>query len=312
MDSVQHTKRPKLLLVDDVRANLLLLKKLLGSDYDCATATDGASALEHALIDPPDLILLDILMPDLDGFEVCRRLKHHPHTTHIPVIFLTHLNEEEDEKKGLEAGAIDYIAKPFRLPIVKARVRNHLELKRRGDLLEQLAGLDGLTGVPNRRRFDATLANEWQRAQRHQRGMLTLIMIDVDYFKAYNDHYGHPSGDDCLRTIAHALAQPLHRASDFLARYGGEEFAAILADTPLEDALHIAEHMRCCVAERAIPHAFSSIAPHITVSLGVAACLPSSECSSSQLLAAADAALYQAKRAGRNRVAHSDSPSYPI
>ena len=303
MDSLQQSTRPKLLLVDDVRANLLLLKKLLGQEYDCAMATDGVSALEYALNDPPDLILLDILMPEMDGFEVCRRLKQHPQTAHIPVIFLTHLNEEEDEKKGLEAGAIDYIAKPFRLQIVKARVRNHLELKRRGDLLEQLAGLDGLTGLPNRRRFDATLATEWQRAQRHAH-VLALIMMDVDYFKAYNDHYGHPRGDDCLRAIAHALAQPLHRASDFLARYGGEEFAAILADTPLEDALCIAEHMRCCVAEQAISHEFSSIAPHITMSLGVASCLPSSECSSSQLLAAADEALYQAKRAGRNRVAH--------
>jgi diguanylate cyclase (GGDEF)-like protein len=296
-----HTTRSKLLLVDDVRANLLLLKKLLEQDYDCATATDGASALEQAVNNPPDLILLDILMPELDGYEVCRRLKNDPRTTHIPVIFLTHLNEEEDEKKGLEAGAIDYIAKPFRLPIVKARVRNHLELKRRGDLLEQLAGLDGLTGIPNRRRFDTTLANEWQRAQRHHT-MLALIMIDVDFFKPYNDYYGHPSGDDCLRKIAHALAQPLRRASDFLARYGGEEFAVILADTTLEEALRIAEHMRCYVAEQAIPHGFSAIAPHITVSLGIAARIPNGESSSSALLAAADAALYQAKHAGRNQV----------
>jgi diguanylate cyclase (GGDEF)-like protein len=287
--------------VDDVRANLLLLAKVLGQEYDCRLMTDGASALEQAFTDSPDLILLDVLMPGLDGYEVCRRLKQDPRTAHIPVIFLTNLSEEEDEKAGLEAGAIDYIAKPFRLPIVKARVRNHLELKRRGDLLEQLAGLDGLTGIANRRRFDDMLAAEWHRAQRHD-APLALIMIDIDFFKAYNDHYGHPQGDDCLRRVASAMTMVLRRASDFLARYGGEEFAVILADTPLEEALLVAEHMRSRIEEQAIPHGYSAIAPYITISLGVAAQVPSQQDSAADLLAAADAALYRAKAAGRNRV----------
>jgi diguanylate cyclase (GGDEF)-like protein len=293
--------RPKLLLVDDVRANLLLLAKVLGRDYECLLATDGPSALEQAVNHAPDLILLDVLMPGIDGYEVCRRLKEDPRTMNIPVIFLTTLTEEEDEKAGLEAGAIDYIAKPFRLPIVKARVRNHLELKRRGDLLEQLAGLDGLTGVPNRRRFDEMLATEWHRAQRHG-GSLALIMLDIDFFKSYNDHYGHPQGDDCLRKVTSALSTVLRRAADFLARYGGEEFAAILADMTLDEAVITAEQMRERVAEQAIPHGCSAIAPYVTISLGVAARTPGEQDSAADLLADADAALYRAKHAGRNQV----------
>jgi len=301
MDSIPAPARPRLLLVDDVKANLLLLAKALGQDYECRLATDGASALEQAISDPPDLILLDVMMPGLDGYEVCRQLKADPRTINIPVIFLTHLNEEADEKAGLEAGAIDYITKPFRFPIIKARVRNHLELKRRGDLLEQLAGMDGLTGIPNRRRFDETLTLEWNRTRRHG-APLALILLDIDFFKSYNDHYGHPQGDDCLRKVAAVLAATLQRASDTLARYGGEEFAAILPDTSLDSAVDMAELMRCRVMDLAIPHGYSRVAACVTVSLGVAACIPAERNSAAELVEAAEGALYQAKHAGRNRV----------
>jgi len=301
MRSFPTPARPKLLLVDDIRANLLLLAKMLGQDYQCLLATSGANALEQAIHDAPDLILLDVLMPGMDGYEVCRRLKQNPRTMNIPVIFLTNLSEEEDEQTGLEAGAIDYITKPLRLPIVKARVRNHLELKRRGDLLELLAGLDSLTGLANRRRFDEVLADEWHRARRY-RASLALVMLDVDCFKAYNDHYGHLQGDDCLRKIAADLTTALRRASDFLARYGGEEFVVILADTGLDEAVVIAEQMRHRIAERAIPHSRSSMASYVTMSLGVAACVPGEDDLAAGLLTAADAALYRAKQAGRNRV----------
>lgn len=293
--------RPQLLLVDDVRANLLLLAKALGQDYECRLATDGAAALDQALANPPDLILLDVLMPGMNGYEVCRRLKEEPRTMNIPVIFLTTLSDEEDEKAGLEAGAIDYVAKPFRLPIVKARVRNHLELKRRGDLLENLAGLDGLTGIANRRRFDETLAVEWHRAQR-AKFSVAIILLDIDFFKPYNDHYGHPQGDDCLRRVAGGLTTTLRRASDFLARYGGEEFVAILANCEMTEALAVAEQMRERIAELAIPHGYSRVASYVTISLGVAARVPELTDVAADLIAAADAALYQAKRAGRNRV----------
>jgi len=296
--------RPQLLLVDDVRANLLLLAKVLGQDYECRLAADGAAALDQALVNPPDLILLDVLMPGMNGYEVCRRLKGEPRTMNIPVIFLTTLSDEEDEKAGLEAGAIDYIAKPFRLPIVKARVRNHLELKRRGDLLENLAGLDGLTGIANRRRFDETLATEWHRAQR-AKSSVAIILLDIDFFKPYNDHYGHPQGDDCLRRVAGGLTTTLRRAADFLARYGGEEFVAILADCEMTEALAVAEQMRERIAELAIPHGYSRTASYVTISLGVAARVPELTDVAPDLVATADAALYQAKRAGRNRVERS-------
>lgn len=300
MPSIPALTRPKLLLVDDVRANLLLLAKALGQEYDCRLATDGANALEQAFADPPDLILLDVLMPGLDGYEVCRRLKADPRTVHIPVIFLTNLSDEEDEKVGLEVGAIDYIAKPFRLPIVKARVHNHLELKKRGDLLEELASLDSL-GILNRRGFDERLAAEWNRAKRSG-ASLALIYLDTDSFKAYNDHYGHPQGDACLRKVVSALIAVLRRASDFLARYGGDEFTAILADTSLVEAINMAEKMRSRVAELAIPHDHSGIAPYVTITLGVASRVPGDDDSGNDLVKDADAALYRAKRAGRNRV----------
>jgi diguanylate cyclase (GGDEF)-like protein len=299
--SIPAPTRPKLLLVDDVRANLLLLAKALGQEYDCRLATDGANALEQAFADPPDLILLDVLMPGLDGYEVCRRLKANPRTRYIPVIFLTNLSDEEDEKVGLEAGAIDYIAKPFRLPIVKARVHNNLELKRRGDLLEELASLDSL-GIPNRRSFDERLATEWNRAKRHGVS-LALIWLDTDFFKLYNERYGHPQGDACLRKVISALKAVPRRASDFLARWGGDEFMAILADTSLDEAMNMAEKMRSRVAELAIPHESSKIAPYVTISLGVAARVPGDNDSAAALEKDADDALYRAKDAGRNRVA---------
>ena len=298
--SIPVLTRPKLLLVDDVRANLLLLAKALGQEYDCRLATDGASALKQAFADPPDLILLDVLMPGLDGYEVCRQLKADSRTRYIPVIFLTNLSDEADEKVGLEAGAIDYIAKPFRLPIVKARVHNHLELKRRGDLLAELANLDSL-GILNRRGFDQKLAVEWNRAKRHGTS-LALIWLDTDFFKAYNDHYGHPQGDACLRKVVSALQAVLRRASDFLARWGGDEFMAILADTPLNEAVNVAEKMRSQVAELAIPHKYSEVAPYVTISLGVASRVPGDNDSADDLVNDTDAALYRAKGAGRNRV----------
>ncbi len=302
MDSISlSTTRPRLLLVDDVKANLLLLAKALGQGYECRLATDGASALTQAFDDPPDLILLDVMMPGLDGYEVCRRLKADPRTVNIPVIFLTHLNEDADEKAGLEAGAIDYITKPFRLPIIKVRVRNHLELKRRGDLLEKLAGIDELTGVPNRRRFDETLTAEWNRAWRSS-SPLALILLDIDFFKAYNDHYGHPQGDDCLRRVAAVLATTAKRASDTLVRYGGEEFAAILPATAQDSAVNMAELMRYRVMEQAIPHSYSEVASCVTISLGVAARVPDGHNTAAGLVRAADGALYRAKHAGRNRV----------
>ena len=198
-------------------------------------------------------------------------------------------------------GAVDYITKPFSAPVVRARVRTHVSLKRRSDLLENLAFLDALTGIANRRQFDEQLDREWRRLAR--RGTpLSLLMIDIDHFKALNDHYGHGYGDDCLRRVAEAIDDVTGRSSDLAARYGGEEFAVILPETGLEGALAVAEKMRRAVDALKVSHATSPVADHITVSAGAAGSVPQHHGSPNELVAMADRALYRAKAAGRNCV----------
>src|SRR5471032_1989597 len=176
-----------------------------------------------------DLVLLDVVMPGLDGFDVCRRLKSHPSSAAIPVIFVTALEDIGEEAHGFDVGAVDYITKPIRPAIVRARVRTHVELKRTRDILEQLASVDPLTGIANRRRFDAAIGDEWRRSRRRGR-WLSLALVDVDHFKQFNDRYGHLAGDACLRAIATSLAQSTRRAGELAARYGGEEFGLIFPD----------------------------------------------------------------------------------
>ncbi len=202
--------RPKLLLVDDQPMNIRVLHQLFRYECDVHMATGGEQAIEVCKALLPDLILLDVVMEGMDGHEVCRRLKADPLTQDIPIIFLSANGEEDDEAIGLELGAVDYIGKPFNPMIVRARVKTHLTLKRQGDYLRSMAMLDGLTGVANRRKLEARLEAAWSQACRDN-GPLSLIMIDVDYFKKYNDHYGHQSGDQCLRRLAMALAATLNR-----------------------------------------------------------------------------------------------------
>jgi diguanylate cyclase (GGDEF)-like protein len=249
--------------------------------------------------EPPDLILLDIMMPEMDGYEVCRRLKADFRTKNIPVIFITAMNQEEDETKGLEIGAVDYITKPFSMAIVKARVRTHLELKRHRDMLENLSSLDGLTGIPNRRRFDEMLDTEWRHCLR-ENVFLSLIMMDIDYFKNFNDNQGHQAGDDCLKKVAMMLASSVRRPMDFVARYGGEEFVAILPKTDADGIAIVAENIRKNIESLLIPHSHSPASDYVTVSLGGAAVVPNTQLSSDILVKAADDALFQAKREGRN------------
>ncbi len=296
-----ETERATVLLVDDVPANLSLLSSILRDDYRIQLATSGVKALELVAAGAPDLILLDVMMPDMDGHEVCKRLKSDPKTRDIPVLFVTAQNQVEDEELGLTLGAMDYIHKPISPPIIKARVRNHIALKLQTDALKRLSLFDGLTNIPNRRHFDETLDNEMQRALRTQQH-LSLLMIDVDYFKPFNDHYGHGTGDACLIQIAQALQAGMNRPMDLLARYGGEEFVALLPGTSLEGACNVAESLRQIVASLRIPHAGSSIAEHVTISVGVACRAQSDPKSTSFLLRQADQALYQAKQSGRNKI----------
>lgn len=296
------SSQPTILIVDDQPANIHALTRLLKEDYRILVATSGPRALELAAGDTgPDLILLDIMMPDMDGYEVCRRLKNNAHTKNIPIIFVTVMGGSEDEAQGLDLGAVDYIAKPFNNAVVRARVRTHVQLKIRTDMLEQLALLDGLTGIANRRNFDQTLNQEWKRAARFM-DPISVVMLDIDHFKAYNDNYGHGTGDECLQRVAGALRGVIQRPSDLIARYGGEEFIALLPATQAPGAAQIAENFRRAVADLALSHAFSPIASHITISVGFATCQAVPNHNPEKVVTAADQALYRAKDLGRNRV----------
>ncbi len=292
----------RILIVDDVPENIRVLSRMLVDEgHQLLAATGGREALELVESYRPDLILLDIMMPDMDGYEVCEALRANPLFISIPVIFITALADSEDETRGLSMGAVDYITKPFKEAIVRLRVRTHLELKRQRDLLDRLCRLDGLTGIPNRRDFDEQLDREWRRATRAQEP-LAAAMIDIDHFKGYNDTYGHPAGDACLRQVASVLAEGLNRGGDFVARYGGEEFICLFLGVGAKGLEGVGEKLRASVEALQIPHAASSASPWVTVSIGAAICQPTSELNSSVIVAAADAQLYAAKIAGRNRV----------
>ncbi len=292
---------PRLLIVDDQPINIQVLYQAFQADHEVFMATSGEQALDFCRRDPPDLILLDVMMPEMDGLEVCRRLKTDAATADIPIIFVTAQDDPADETRALEAGGVDFIVKPVNRAVVRARVRTHLTLKAQTDLLRNLAFIDGLTGVANRRRFDENLQTEWRYCRRGATP-LTLIMIDIDHFKRYNDQYGHQAGDACLVTVAAAIKQCLGRSHDLVARYGGEEFVCLLPDCGPAGAARKAEVMRQAVLALNIPHATSSVATTITISLGVATCACNGNGGANQLLAAADAALYAAKTGGRNRV----------
>jgi diguanylate cyclase (GGDEF)-like protein len=299
---------PAILIVDDQPVNIQVLSKLLGTFCEILVATSGAKALEIATgLNIPSLILLDINMPDMDGYEVCRKLKENEQTKEIPVMFITARNDAEDEEKGFLLGASDYIIKPFKPVVVIARVRNQLNLRLRTELLEKIARTDGLTGISNRRTYDDELVRLFRHCARNGKP-LSVLMIDVDHFKAYNDNYGHGAGDICLRQVAHSLNSLIRRPLEVVARYGGEEFAAILPETDAGGARHIAEGMLEAVRSLSIPHAFSSAAQYVTVSIGYAAmnCEENDACLEA-LGKEADRALYRAKRAGRNRAECADS-----
>ncbi|MEQ9330146.1 PleD family two-component system response regulator [Thalassobaculum sp.] len=292
---------PKILIVDDDPANIDLLAAILEEDGEILFATSGNAALAMAESERPDIVLLDVVMPDLDGYEVCRRLKDNPATAQIPVVFITALDQETDEEAGLAAGAVDYVAKPISAPITRARVRTHMELKRHRDHLAELAYLDGLTGVANRRRFDEYAELEWRRARRHGRPV-SVLMVDVDQFKHFNDHYGHQAGDACLQKVAAVLGGLVNRPADLLARYGGEEFVCVLPETPAEGARVLAERMRAAVEGLGIAHDGAGAAGCVTISIGVATAVVDASSTLEDTLARADAQLYRAKSAGRNRV----------
>lgn len=290
-----------LLVVDDEKQNRLLLTELFEGEYKIIQAKNGLQALERARSHAPDLILLDVLMPEMDGMATIRALKREDATRNIPVIFITALDSPTDEEQGLNLGAVDYIAKPFHPSIVRVRVRNHLQIVHQRRLLEQLAALDGLTGIPNRRRFDESYALEWRRCQRAGQP-LSLVVADVDHFKAYNDTLGHAAGDRVLQEVAAVLRQCARRPGDLAARYGGEEFVLLLPETGAQEAQMLAEELRAKLEARALAHPASPVGASVTLSIGGASTIPTQAEADPAFFPLADAALYQAKASGRNCV----------
>lgn len=317
-----------ILIVDDSEDSRLLLERILhkGGLEDILLANSAAEAFEYLGLgkeaEQPvdiDLILMDLVMPEIDGIEALSHIKQSRSLRDIPVIMVTVQEEVENLKTALENGALDFISKPVNKIELLARVRSGLKFKHEIDrrkaqekrlretnqILQQLSLLDGLTGIANRRHFDQFLDQEWQRAIRRT-APLALIMIDIDYFKIYNDRYGHQMGDHCLQRVAQILRDNLLRSSDLVARYGGEEFAIVLPDTNQAGAMAVAEKLRVQVAAAGIPHAGSKAGAVVTVSLGVGGRIPNPAYHPADLIAAVDHALYQAKRAGRNRVIAAD------
>ncbi|HEY3383492.1 MAG TPA: diguanylate cyclase [Vicinamibacterales bacterium] len=301
-----EASRQSILIVDDSPANLEALHEVLGPDYELLFATSGQEALELAREQVPDLILLDVMMPGMDGYEACRQLKREARTERIPVIFVTAMDHEQDEERGLNVGAIDYLTKPIRACIVRARVRNHLELKRARDLLESLSITDPLTGLANRRQFDAALETEIRRAQRVAE-RLALLMCDLDSFKPYNDHYGHVAGDRCLQDVAAVFRETFKRAGELPARYGGEEFAVILPGVTPREAWQLGDRIRAAVESRQLPHRASEVSSWVTLSVGVASAIVTPDVTGAWLVHRADQALYTSKKNGRNRVTTAET-----
>lgn len=302
-------RRHRILIIDDAALSSRVLAYMVRDIADVEVAVDGESGLMQAVQWLPDLILLDVEMPGMNGFEVCKQLKEREDTRDIPVIFVTSCDTTDDELMGLEAGAVDFISKPFNPPIALQRIRTHLTLKHQSDMLRELASRDGLTGAFNRRYFDQQLNEEVRRHLRAKQP-LALLMVDIDFFKNYNDIYGHPQGDLCLKLVAKTLAGLARRPGEFVARYGGEEFAVVLPNTDADAAPAQAEQIRASIAALAVEHRGGTALHIVTLSIGIAI-LGATIDNTDALLAAADMALYRAKALGRNSVV-LNSPSQEL
>jgi diguanylate cyclase (GGDEF)-like protein len=289
-----------LLIVDDDKSKLAALSDILKIDYTVHVASDGASAIRTAEEFMPDLVLLDIIMPDMDGFQVFDALRTTEKTSDIPVILITEPGDGSDLKKGLQLGAVDYISKPFDDMIVKLRVRHQIQIINLLRTIGQLSTVDQLTNIPNRRSFDDRLKSEWGRAVRENLP-LCLLMIDIDHFKSYNETYGHQQGDKALNRIAQVINQTIKRSSDFAARWRGEEFVVLLPNLGYTGGLAMGESIRERVEETEIP-CDNGDKTKLTISIGVNAYTPTSSCVIDNFILGADNALSTAKNSGRNKV----------
>ncbi len=302
---------PRILIVDDDPGAIHVLARLLAADAGLSVATSGEDGLRIAREVKPDLVLLDAEMPVMSGFDVCRALKADPELNHVPVIFVTSHKDEDFEVSGFDAGAADFIGKPINPRLVRVRVQNQLRVKRMGDELRRNASTDGLTGLFNRAWLDQAIEREWRRAQRGCEA-LSLLLIDVDHFKLYNDHYGHPAGDRCLQAIAGALKKVCRRPADVAGRFGGEEFALLLPDTNAHGAQFVAAQLLSTIESLGLGHAASPTSPIVSASVGIASWDPTANHDFpmdsidatdgvAALVDEADRGLYRAKHAGRAR-----------
>ncbi|MDP5214670.1 diguanylate cyclase [Pseudoalteromonas tunicata] len=291
----------KILIIDDAKDNRTMLCELLMSQRKVILAKDGAQGLALATKHLPDLILLDVMMPGITGHQVIRSLKSDESTMHIPVIFISSKISADDEKYGLDLGAVDYISKPFHPAIVQARVKNVLREQRNKKLLEKLALVDSLTEIYNRRFYELDIRKVWNGCKRENKA-ISLALLDIDYFKSYNDEYGHLSGDEALRLVAKHIKNQLKRPHDIISRYGGEEFVIVLPDTNADDAKRILTDICQSIEQLKIPHESSVISHYVTISIGGATMIPKHEASHEELVKIVDEYLYQAKAQGRNRV----------
>ncbi len=312
----QQTSTPKILVVEDSKVTVKVLTGYLASMgvENPLVAETGTQALRTFRREHPDIVLLDAKLPDIDGFEVASKIrKAEQGEEWAAIIFLTAMNSDEDLARGIAAGGDDYLVKPVSETVFHAKVRamqrlvgmqrNLVEVTRKLDAanaeLQRLSTTDSLTGIANRRALDDFLSREWRRCQRMEKP-LSLVMLDVDYFKLFNDKYGHQAGDDCLKQVAAQIARAAPRASDLAARYGGEEFSLVLGESDADGVLWMAERVRQMVADLRVPH-YATDSKFVTISCGVVSVLPDDTRSIETLMQSADAALYQAKRGGRNR-----------
>ncbi|GMQ83879.1 MAG: PleD family two-component system response regulator [Gammaproteobacteria bacterium] len=326
------------LLVDDQAMVAEAIRRMLADEPDIEFhyCSDPKQAVKQAVAVKATIILQDLVMPDVDGMTLVRFYRNNPTTRDVPVIVLSSKEDPQVKSDAFSNGATDYLVKlPEKIELlarIRAHAKSYLVQKERDDAfrtmekmqeqlsainnelahsnreLKRLSSMDGLTSLANRRQFDATLEQEWQRAIRTELP-LSLLFADIDYFKRYNDSYGHQAGDDCLKKIADSLQKTVHRPADLVCRYGGEEFVMILPDTTSEGALAVAEKVLIHIADLNIPHTNSDTADHVTLSIGVATLRPEEGCSPDELIEAADKMLYKAKENGRNCIEVAQPPA---
>jgi len=294
----------KILIIDDSAVQAEFLRSILKDEYDvsvCHTAKEGIAAVKEGNF---SLILLDVIMPDMDGFTVLRELKGTELTKHVPIILLTSLAEEQYEERGLLLGAVDYVAKPFSPVIIKARVNTHIHLYHYQKEFEQQALVDGLTGVANRRCYEGASVAKWREAVRF--GLpFSVCMFDIDKFKLYNDTFGHPAGDQVISAVAKTAGSYFQRSTDLFARYGGEEFVAVFVGNDAQSAFEFLKTIRQAVENLHIPHN-SPVCQWVTISVGGVSLIPKASDNYETFLKLSDTMLYDAKRLGRNRVVWSN------